>query len=257
MLTTQHSCATISARGAVLPSTARLENASMIEAKSVPALPIRYRTPSASSISSRACAVFSTATVLRVLIVIAGASRYSIARCAPQSTPRRDARPSRSADRSELAQQRHDLALEAQRILVVREKHHQQAVHARAVQTVELFGDLLASAEDRQPAPAKGEHLEGKIVERTTLRQQAASPVLGRLTIHLLQDAPALLVGLALGLTPDQERVTTALDAAPVARGARANVISMSVRRPPIRRMSCSSCMPWITDPAPRNISAL
>src|SRR5216684_3136004 len=83
MLTTQHSCATIIARSAVLPSTMRLENASMIEAKSVPALPIRYRTPSASSISRKACAVFSTVTVLRVLIVIACAPGYSIARPAP------------------------------------------------------------------------------------------------------------------------------------------------------------------------------
>ena len=67
----------------------RFENASMIEAKSVPALPIRYRTPSASSISRKACAVFSTATVLRVLIVIACAPGYSIARPAPEkSIPR-------------------------------------------------------------------------------------------------------------------------------------------------------------------------
>ena len=28
-------------------------------------------------------------------------------------------------------------------------------------------------------------------------------------------------------------------------------------RRRPIQRMSCSSCMPWITDPAPRNSNAL
>src|SRR5216683_3904915 len=83
MLTAQHSCATIIARGAALPSTMRLEKASMIEAKSVPALPIRYRTPTASSISRKACAVFSTATVLRVLIVIACAPGYSIARPAP------------------------------------------------------------------------------------------------------------------------------------------------------------------------------
>src|SRR5258708_35850006 len=60
----------------------RLEKASMIEAKSVPALPIRYRTPTASSISRKACAVFSTASVLRVLIVIVCAPGYSIARLA-------------------------------------------------------------------------------------------------------------------------------------------------------------------------------
>ena len=34
-------------------------------------------------------------------------------------------------------------------------------------------------------------------------------------------------------------------------------VIGMSLRSAPMRRMSCSSCMPWITDPAPRNSSAL
>ena len=34
-------------------------------------------------------------------------------------------------------------------------------------------------------------------------------------------------------------------------------VIGMYLRRPPMRRMSCSSCMPWITEPAPRNSSAL
>ena len=34
-------------------------------------------------------------------------------------------------------------------------------------------------------------------------------------------------------------------------------VIGMNLRSPPIRRMSCSSCMPWITEPAPRNSSAL
>ena len=27
--------------------------------------------------------------------------------------------------------------------------------------------------------------------------------------------------------------------------------------RPPILRMSCSSCMPWITEPEPRKSSAL
>ena len=34
-------------------------------------------------------------------------------------------------------------------------------------------------------------------------------------------------------------------------------VIGMYLRRPPMRRMSCSSCMPWITEPEPRNSSAL
>ena len=29
-------------------------------------------------------------------------------------------------------------------------------------------------------------------------------------------------------------------------------VIGMYLRRPPILRMSCSSCMPWITEPQPR-----
>ena len=36
-----------------------------------------------------------------------------------------------------------------------------------------------------------------------------------------------------------------------------AAVIGMNFRSRPIRRMSCSSCMPWITDPDPRNSSAL
>ena len=36
-----------------------------------------------------------------------------------------------------------------------------------------------------------------------------------------------------------------------------AAVIGMNLRRPPIRRMSCSSCMPWMTEPEPRNSSAL
>ncbi len=36
-----------------------------------------------------------------------------------------------------------------------------------------------------------------------------------------------------------------------------AAVIGMNLRRAPILRMSCSSCMPWMTEPAPRNSSAL
>ncbi len=36
-----------------------------------------------------------------------------------------------------------------------------------------------------------------------------------------------------------------------------AAVIGISLRSMPIRRMSCSSCMPWMTDPEPRNSSAL
>ena len=36
-----------------------------------------------------------------------------------------------------------------------------------------------------------------------------------------------------------------------------AAVIGMYLRRPPMRRMSCSSCMPWITEPEPRKSSAL
>ena len=34
-------------------------------------------------------------------------------------------------------------------------------------------------------------------------------------------------------------------------------VIGIRARSIPMRRMSCSSCMPWITEPAPRNSSAL
>ena len=34
-------------------------------------------------------------------------------------------------------------------------------------------------------------------------------------------------------------------------------VIGMYLRRPPMRRMSCSSCMPWMTEPEPRKSSAL
>ena len=34
-------------------------------------------------------------------------------------------------------------------------------------------------------------------------------------------------------------------------------VIGMYFFRPPMRRMSCSWCMPMITEPAPRNSSAL
>ena len=34
-------------------------------------------------------------------------------------------------------------------------------------------------------------------------------------------------------------------------------VIGMYLRRPPMLRMSCSWCMPMITEPAPRNSSAL
>ncbi len=34
-------------------------------------------------------------------------------------------------------------------------------------------------------------------------------------------------------------------------------VIGMATRRAPMRRMSCSWCIPWITDPDPRNIRAL
>ena len=34
-------------------------------------------------------------------------------------------------------------------------------------------------------------------------------------------------------------------------------VTGMILRKAPMRRMSCSSCMPWITEPAPRKSSAL
>ena len=34
-------------------------------------------------------------------------------------------------------------------------------------------------------------------------------------------------------------------------------VIGMNLRSAPILRMSCSSCIPWITEPDPRNSSAL
>ena len=34
-------------------------------------------------------------------------------------------------------------------------------------------------------------------------------------------------------------------------------VIGITLRSAPILRMSCSSCMPWMTEPDPRNISAL
>ena len=36
-----------------------------------------------------------------------------------------------------------------------------------------------------------------------------------------------------------------------------AAVIGMTLRSAPMRRMSCSSCMPWMTEPEPRNSSAL
>jgi hypothetical protein len=36
-----------------------------------------------------------------------------------------------------------------------------------------------------------------------------------------------------------------------------AAVTGMYLRRPPIRRMSCSSCSPWMTEPAPRKSRAL
>ena len=45
-----------------------------------------------------------------------------------------------------------------------------------------------------------------------------------------------------------------------IARQPTANVpyvVGMARRSPPMRRMSCSSCMPWMTLPAPRNSSAL
>ena len=35
------------------------------------------------------------------------------------------------------------------------------------------------------------------------------------------------------------------------------HVIGMNLASLPILRMSCSSCMPWITEPEPRNSSAL
>ena len=34
-------------------------------------------------------------------------------------------------------------------------------------------------------------------------------------------------------------------------------VTGIHLRSPPIRRMSCSPCMPWITEPEPRNSRAL
>ena len=34
-------------------------------------------------------------------------------------------------------------------------------------------------------------------------------------------------------------------------------VIGMNLRSAPMRRMSCSSCIPWITEPEPRNSRAL
>ena len=36
-----------------------------------------------------------------------------------------------------------------------------------------------------------------------------------------------------------------------------AAVTGINLRNAPIQRMSCSWCMPWITDPDPRNSSAL
>ena len=36
-----------------------------------------------------------------------------------------------------------------------------------------------------------------------------------------------------------------------------AAVIGITCRSPPMRRMSCSPCIPWITEPAPRKSSAL
>ena len=36
-----------------------------------------------------------------------------------------------------------------------------------------------------------------------------------------------------------------------------AAVIGINLRSAPMRRMSCSSCMPWMTEPEPRNSSAL
>ena len=36
-----------------------------------------------------------------------------------------------------------------------------------------------------------------------------------------------------------------------------AAVTGIKARSRPIHRMSCSSCMPWITEPAPRNSRAL
>ena len=36
-----------------------------------------------------------------------------------------------------------------------------------------------------------------------------------------------------------------------------ANVMGILRARPPMRVMSCSPCMPWITDPAPRKSRAL
>ena len=36
-----------------------------------------------------------------------------------------------------------------------------------------------------------------------------------------------------------------------------AQVNIMFGRTPPMKRMSCSWCMPWMTEPAPRNSSAL
>ena len=36
-----------------------------------------------------------------------------------------------------------------------------------------------------------------------------------------------------------------------------AAVIGMKAFKPPILRMSCSSCMPWMTEPEPRNKQAL
>ncbi|MNL48104.1 hypothetical protein D3C87_1709350 [compost metagenome] len=36
-----------------------------------------------------------------------------------------------------------------------------------------------------------------------------------------------------------------------------AKVMGILARRPPIFQRSCSSCMAWMTEPAPRNSSAL
>ena len=36
-----------------------------------------------------------------------------------------------------------------------------------------------------------------------------------------------------------------------------AAVTGMNLRSTPMRRMSCSSCIPWITEPDPRNSRAL
>src|SRR5436189_1778693 len=97
MLTAGTSCGTVSGRGTGCPVAARFAKASMIGAKSVPALAKKYSTPRATSSSRYASAVLST--VARLVISLSPPRRGDDSRTRSRLT-RFGTRPENAATRT-------------------------------------------------------------------------------------------------------------------------------------------------------------